>query len=55
MKKTILTMLDDAAALWPHEPYIMSKKESGYSPTSFGETRKASRAFAAASFERGIA
>lgn len=47
MKKTILAMLDDAAGLWPDEPYIMRKTDSGYAPTSFGETRRAARAFAA--------
>jgi len=46
MKKTVLAMIDSAAATWPAEPYALRKTDEGFKPSSFSEVRDASRAFA---------
>jgi long-chain acyl-CoA synthetase len=59
MKRTILRMLDEAAAKWPSAPYALRRTDAGYAAVSFGEARERSREFAAwllsAGFRRGDA
>ncbi|HSV91750.1 MAG TPA: AMP-binding protein, partial [Desulfobacterales bacterium] len=59
MKRTILRMLDEAAARWPSAPYALRKTDTGYAAVSFSEARERSREFAAwllsAGFRRGDA
>jgi long-chain acyl-CoA synthetase len=59
MKRTILRMLDEAAAKWPGAPYALRKTDAGYTAVSFSEARERSREFAAwllsAGFRRGDA
>lgn len=47
MKRTVLTMLKEAAVKYPDIPYALKKTENGYQPTTFRQTRRAARSFAA--------
>jgi len=59
MKRTILRMLDEAAAKWPSAPYALRKSDAGFTAVTFSEARARSREFAAwllsAGFHRGDA
>jgi long-chain acyl-CoA synthetase len=59
MNRTILRMLDEAAAKWPSAPYALRKTGAGFVAVSFAEARERSREFAAwllsAGFRRGDA
>jgi len=55
MKKTILAMLDRAAATWPSSPYAHRKTDEGFKASSFSEVREAARAFAAWLLSSGFA
>jgi long-chain acyl-CoA synthetase len=59
MKRTILSMLDDAVASYPDRPYLCNKYDDGWKPVSFKEAREQARAFAVSlrrlGFERGDA
>jgi len=47
MKRTILRMLDEAAATWTDLPYALKKTDSGYEALSFAEARGRAREFTA--------
>lgn len=47
MKRTVLTMLKEAAVKYPDIPYALKKTDNGYQPTTFRQTRRAARSFAA--------
>ena len=47
MKRTVLRMLDDAAARWGSLGYAFRKTDAGYSPVSFVQARKHAREIAA--------
>ena len=59
MKRTVLRMLDEAAAAWPSAPYALRKTDEGYVAVTFAEARERAREFAAwllsAGFRRGDA
>lgn len=47
MKRTVLRMLDEAAAKWKDDPYALRKTDAGYVPTSFVRAREKARGLAA--------
>ena len=46
-KRTVIGMLDEAAARWPEAPYALKKGVHGYIASSFAEVREMARAFSA--------
>jgi long-subunit acyl-CoA synthetase (AMP-forming) len=47
MKRTVLRMLDEAAAKWPSRSYALRKTDAGFVAVSFADARERSRDFAA--------
>jgi long-chain acyl-CoA synthetase len=47
MKRTVVTMLDQAAEKWGSAPYALKKTDAGWSAVSFVEARTRAREFAA--------
>jgi len=54
MKRTILRMLDEAAARWPSAPYALRKTDAGWNAVSFADARERSREFAAWLLSTGL-
>jgi long-chain acyl-CoA synthetase len=54
MKRTLLSMMDEAAAKWDTLPYALKKGDSGWLPVSFSEARERARIFAAWLVHRGF-
>lgn len=54
MKRTVLTMLQNAAERYRDRPYVMGKTEEGWQGRSYLQAREGARAFAAALLERGM-
>jgi long-chain acyl-CoA synthetase len=47
MKRTVLSMLDEAAEKWGRAPYALRKTDAGYVPVSFADARRRARELAA--------
>lgn len=54
MKRTILRMMDEAAAKWGSHPYALKKGSSGWISVSFAESRERARRFAAWLVSKGF-
>ena len=55
MKRTVLRMLNEAAALWGSKPYALKKGSTDWIPTSFAQTQQRSWEFAAWILSKGFA
>lgn len=47
MRRTVFSMLDEAARDWANDPYALRKTDEGYRPTTFAQARENARRFGA--------